>query len=133
MSVWVSTSGGHIPENAIRAGYEEKENLCLFPKMEDTWISWKCSPDYEGAYIPNDGKEFLVKEYHVLDNPTNAVEFSDWKHASGGKVPDNAFKTDTDLYVGRVNFSGGLIPCTISTRYKFAYMGYGLEEHTTKK
>nr|XP_034314043.1 natterin-4 [Crassostrea gigas] len=135
MAVWVSTSGSQIPENAIRAGYEENGNPLFIAraKKEGTWTSGKCSPNYEGAYIPYDGKEFIVKDYDVLVYPINAVGFLDWKHASGGNVPDNAFKTDKDLYVGRANHAGCLIPGKISTRYKVAYMGYGLKEHTTKE
>lgn len=82
---------------------------------------------------PLRGQGIHRQDYDVLVYPINAVGFLDWKHASGGNVPDNAFKTDKDLYVGRAYHAGSLIPGKISTRYKVAYIGYGLKEHTTKE
>lgn len=135
MAEWVKTSGSKIPDNAIRAGYEENGRPLFIAraKMEGTWTPGKCSPNYDGAYIPYDGKELIVKDYDVLVYPINAVGFLDWKHASGGNVPDNAYKTDTDLYVGRALYSGSLIPCKISTSHKCAYMGYCKKEHNNKE
>lgn len=135
MAEWVKTSGCKIPDNAIRAGYEENGNPLFIARAnkEGTWTPGKCSPYYDGAYIPYDGKEFIFKDYDVLVCPINAVGFLDWRKASGGKVPDNAFKTDTDLYVARVNYANDLIPGKVSTRNKLAYMGYGLKEHQTNK
>lgn len=135
MAVWESTSGSKIPANAIRAGYE-KDGKPLFiarAKMGGSWTAGKCGSHLPGAHIPYDCKEFIVKDYDVLVYPINAVGFLDWQHASGGKVPDKAFKTDTDLYVGRALYSGSLIPCKISTSHKCAYMGYCEKEHNTKE
>lgn len=135
MAVWESTSGCKIPDNAIRAGYDVN-GMPLFiarAKMGGSWTSGKCGTHFEGAYIPYDCKEMLVNDYDVLVYPIKAPGFLDWKKASGGKVPDNAFKTDTDLYVGRVLFSGSLIPCKISTSHKVAYMGFRQKEHNTKE
>nr|XP_034314036.1 natterin-4 [Crassostrea gigas] len=135
MAVWEKTSGSKIPDNAIRAGYE-KDGKPLFiarAKMGGLWTSGKCGTHLPGAHIPNDCKEVIVRDYDVLVYPINAVGLLDWKQASGGKVPDKAFKTDTDLYVGRANYTGSLIPCRISTSQKCAYMGYGGKEYNAKE
>ena len=137
MAVWESTSGGKIPDNATRAGYE-KDGKPLFiarAKMRGLWTAGKCGSHLPGAHIPYDGKEVIVKDYDVLVYPINALGFLDWQHASGGKVPEKAFKTDKDLYVGRANYSESLIPCKIATcsPHMCAYMGYREKEHNTKE
>eukprot|EP00105_Crassostrea_gigas_P010715 XP_011426077.1 PREDICTED: uncharacterized protein LOC105327354 [Crassostrea gigas] len=137
MAEWESTSGRKIPDNAIRAGYE-KDGKPLFiarAKIGGLWTSGKCGSHLPGAHIPHDGKEFIVKGYDVLVYPIHALGFLDWKQASDGKVPEKAFKTDIDYYVGRANSSGSLIPCKIATcsPHKCAYMGYDGKEHNTKE
>lgn len=137
MAEWKKTSGSKIPDNAIRAGYE-KDGKPLFiarAKMGGVWTSGKCGSHLSGAYIPYDCKEFVVKDYDVLVYPICALGFLDWKQASDGKVPEKAFKTDTNLYVGRARINDDLIPCKIATfsPHMCAYMGDGGKEHNTKE
>lgn len=58
MADWVSTSGCLIPDNAIRAGYEEDGNPLYIAraKMEGTMTPGKCGHHLlGGAHIPYDG------------------------------------------------------------------------------
>lgn len=63
LAVWVSTSGGKIPDNAIRTGYEKDGKLLFIAraKMRGKWTSAKCGPYLPGAYIPYNCKEIIVK------------------------------------------------------------------------
>ncbi|XP_061177369.1 uncharacterized protein LOC133186109 [Saccostrea echinata] len=136
MAVWVTTTGCHIPDGAIRAGYEA-DGRPLFTaraQIEGITTPGKCGYHLPGAHIPYGCKERVIGQYEVLVHPTNAPGFFEWQRASGGIVPDTAFKTDKETYVGRAYFSGSLIPCKIATGYqhKCAYMGYGGKEHNTK-
>lgn len=115
LAVWVSTSGGKIPDNAIRTGYEKGGKLLFIAraKMRGKWTSAKCGPYLPGAHIPYNCKEIIVKNYDVFVYPINAVRFLNWQQSSGEKVPEKAFKTNTDLYVGRANYIETLF-CIIS-------------------
>lgn len=131
MSLWVKASGNCIPDNAIRAGYEE--NGCpLF--IARAFVDGKLTPGKcgtrttGGAYIPYGGKEHHIKDYEVLAYP----EIYKWQPAANGIVPENAVKISSDLYVGRVYYSGSMIPCKISISRKLAFFGYMEEEHTAK-
>lgn len=134
MAEWVSTCGSHIPDNAIRAGYETDGKPLLIARaiIQGAMTPGKCGIHLEGAYIPYGGKENLFQHYEVLVYPINALGLLDWRQASNGEVPCNAVKTDNDLYVGRVLYSGSPIPCKIHTTHKVAYMGYYLKEHSSK-
>ena len=103
--------------------------------MKGVLTPGKCGYHLKGAFIPYDCKEQVVNEYEVLVLPNSAWGFYDWLRASNGKVPNKAFQTDKNIYVGRVLFSGSLIPCKIATfsPHMCAYMGYGEKEHNTKE
>lgn len=96
-------------------GTRRTENSCLSPeqKMRGKWTSAKCGPYLPGAHIHYNCKEIIVKNYDVFVYPINAVRFLNWQQSSGEKVPEKAFKTNTDLYVGRANYMGTLF-CIIS-------------------
>lgn len=136
MAMWVTTTGCHIPEHAIRAGYEADGRPLFIARtsMEGISTPGKCGFHLPGAHIPYGCKENIAHQYEVLVHPNNAQGFYDWQRACDGKVPENAFKTDTDTYVGRAYFSGSLIPCKIATSYPHmcAYMGYDGKEHNSR-
>nr|XP_022294156.1 uncharacterized protein LOC111104472 [Crassostrea virginica] len=137
MATWVTTTGNHIPEGAIRAGYEEDGKALFIARanMEGVLTPGKCGNHLHGAHIPYGGKEQIVNQYEVLVHHNSALGFFDWLRASKGKVPKQAYQTDTDIYVGRAFYSGSLIPCKIATdpSHMCAYMGYRLQEHNTKE
>lgn len=81
--------------------------------MRGKWTSAKFGPYLQGAYIPYNCKEIIVKNQDVFVYPINAVRYLNWQQSSGEKVPEKAFKTNTDLYVGRANYMGTLF-CIIS-------------------
>lgn len=131
MAMWETTSGCNIPDNAIRAGYEENGRPLFIARanMEGKWTSGKCGTSLTGgAYIPFGGKECIVKTFDVLVYP----KLYEWKLAANGNVPERAVQTDKCLYVGRTLYSGSMIPCKISTCDECAYFGYIEEEHSTK-
>lgn len=136
MAVWVTTAGCHIPEGAIRAGYEADGRPLFIARANIHGIltPGKCGFHLSGAYIPYGCVEKVMKQYEVLVHPTNATGFFDWMRASNGKVPDGAYQTDKDTYVGRAHFSGSLVPCKIATAlpHKCAYVGHQGKEHNLK-
>ena len=138
MASWVKTTRNNIPDFAIRAGYDDngKPLFIARAKVDGVLTPGKCGTHLTGgAYIPYCGKERIIKEYEVLVLPNSALGFYDWILASNGIVPGKAIKTDKDIYVGRVLYSGSLIPCKIATfsPHMCAYMGYGEKEHNTKE
>lgn len=100
-------------------GTRRTENPCsLFlvyrPSKDERQMDLrKCGPYLPGAHIPYNCKEIIVKNQDVFVYPINAVRFLNWQQASGEKVPEKAFKTNTDLYVGPRNYMGTLF-CIIS-------------------
>lgn len=135
MAVWVTTTGCYIPEHAIRAGYDAVGRPLFIARasIEDDLTPGKCGFHLQGAHIPYGCKEIVVHQYEVLVHANNASGFYDWQRASRGRVPNDAVSSDTDLYVGRAYFSGGLIPCKIATSnsHMCAYIGYDGVEHSS--
>lgn len=131
MVVWVLIFGSYILENVICVGYEENGNFLfiVWVKKEGIWIFGKCSLYYDGVYIFYDGKEFIFKDYDVFVCLINVVGFLDWRKVFGGKVFDNVFKMDIDLYVVWFNYVNDLILGKVSICYKLVYVGYGLKEY----
>jgi hypothetical protein len=136
MAVWVTTTGCQVPDGAIRAGYEADGRPLFIARayIEGILTPGKCGFHLQGAYIPSGCIERVVKEYEVLVHPTNATGFFDWKCASNGRVPEGAYETDKELYVGRAYYSGSLVPCKIAKGQPHwcAYVGHHGGEHTLK-
>lgn len=124
--MWELTSGCNIPDNAIRAGYEENGGPCLLlgnnGKHMDLRKMWNF-PNKRSLHPLHSKGIFRQK---ILVYP----KLYEWKLASDGNDPGRAVKTD--LYVGRTFYSGSMIPCKISTCHKCAFFGYIEEEHITK-
>lgn len=135
MAEWVSTTGNTIPDNAIRAGYDINKKALFIARavVSGEMTPGKCGTHLEGAHIPFAGKEHIIQNYEVLVNPINALGFLDWQQASNGDVPGNAIDTASGIYIGRVLYSGSLIPCKIHTGFKVAYMGFAGKEHQSKE
>jgi hypothetical protein len=136
MAVWVTTIGCQIPDGAIRAGYEADGRPLFIARanIEGILTPGKCGFHLQGAHIPYGCKERVVKQYEVLVHPTNATGFFDWMRASNGRVPEGAYATDKETYVGRAYYSGSLVPCKIATDHphKCAYVGHHWGEHALK-
>ncbi|WAR21077.1 hypothetical protein MAR_015051 [Mya arenaria] len=131
MAVWQSTSGGNIPANAVRAGFEENGQPLFIARavMEDGQMTpGKTGANLPGAHIPWGGKEVIVENYEILVQPPDSVGHYEWRKCSGGQVPDGALATESELYVGRCAHEGGLVPCKVYTPHGCAYIPYGGEE-----
>ncbi|XP_052772092.1 natterin-3-like [Mya arenaria] len=131
MAEWQSTSGGDIPDNAVRAGYEENGQPLFIARaeMEDgVKTPGKAGPKLSGAHIPWGNKEVVVENYEILVHSPNSVGYYEWLPCSGGDVPENAFKTSDGIYIGRCHYEGGLVPGKVSTSHGCAYISYGGEE-----
>nr|XP_034301055.1 natterin-3-like [Crassostrea gigas] len=135
MAEWASTTGNTIPDNAIRAGYDINKKALFIARavVSGEMTPGKCGTHLEGAHIPFAGKEHIIQNYEVLVYPINALGFLDWQQASNGDVPGNAIDTASGIYIGRVLYSGSLIPCKIHTGFKVAYMGFAGKEHQSKE
>ena len=99
--------------------------------MEGILTPEKCGEHLKGASIPYGGKKWIFNVYEVLVLPISALGFYDWLRASNAKVRNKALQTDKDTYVGRVLYSGSLIPCKIATFPP--HIGYKAKEHNTKE
>ena len=118
MAQWVPTSWGWIPENAIRAGYEEdgRPLYVARARIEGVMTPGKAGPHLPGACIPYYDKEHIFEKYEILVLPAGSSGFYQYEpvHASR-RVPENALKTDDNdhgfsVYVGRFYHRGSLIP-----------------------
>ncbi|XP_062566669.1 natterin-3-like [Saccostrea cucullata] len=134
MASWVSTSGSSIPPEAVRAGYEADGRPLFIARaiMSGTMTPGKCGYHLDGARIPYASSEHIVNCYEVLVFPSISNGFLDWQKCSNGYVPDNAFKTDDGIYVGRAYHEGSLVPGKIHVSHKTAYVSYGGDEHAIK-
>ncbi|XP_061177366.1 uncharacterized protein LOC133186107 [Saccostrea echinata] len=132
MAVWVTTTGSHIPEGAVRGGFEADGRPLFIARaqIEGIMTPGKCGFHLPGAQIPFGMIEQIIYLYDVLVHPTRSPGFFDWRRASEGKVPSNAYKTDKDTYIGRAFYQGSLVPGKIATGYPHwcAYIGHGGNE-----
>ncbi|XP_048770911.1 natterin-3 [Ostrea edulis] len=130
MAVWVNTFCTSIPEAAIRAGYEAdgKPLYIARESMDGVMTPGKCGPHLHGAKIPYGGEERDVNNYEVLVLPSDKDGYYEWKKASYGNVPANAYSTDDGMYIGRAEYSGSLIPGKVHASHQCAYVPYGGKE-----
>ncbi|XP_062566672.1 uncharacterized protein LOC134228983 [Saccostrea cucullata] len=136
MAVWVTTFGSHIPEGAMRGGFEADGRPLFIARaqIEGIMTPGKCGFHLPGALFPFGMTEQSSYMYEVLVHPTRSRDFFDWQRASEGKVPPNAYKTDKDTYIGRAFYQGNLLPGKIATGHPHwcAYIGYRGNEISTK-
>jgi len=130
MAHWAKTEGCNIPENAVRAGYEEDGRPLYIARacIDGIMTPGKAGCHLAGAFIPYGGKVHIVQHYEIFVMPSGSQGFYKWLPDLKGYVPLNAVETAPGVFVGRFQHCGSLVPGKIDWNNGCAYIPYGGQE-----
>ena len=133
LGVWVDSSNGRIPSNAVVGGSDVDEEPLYVARaiQQGNVIPGKISRSLGGCCVGHEGKEHYHQECQVLTNPNGAN--LTWVEARDGNVPSGALlagknKDGEALYVGRVWHSNSLIIGGVYPSRKLLYVPFGCQE-----
>ena len=131
---WVKASGGEVPPNAVVGGHEADGTPLYIGqvKYEGGKHIGKVRKEFGGCNFSYGGKELCEPEYRVLMAKTH------WVNATGGEVPQDSMVGGNEadgekLYVGRVNYEGGVHIGKVRGAFGGCNFGWGGEEHCEKE
>lgn len=129
---WISSSNGHVPENAVLAGNTVTgEPLYVGRAHHDGSLTpGKIHRSHGCIYIPYGGQEHSILHYEVLVAQAKAT----WVGASAyGPIPPNAIVAGNDsdgttIYVGRCFHEGDQLPAKVMPSKQVAYISFNGQE-----
>jgi Protein of unknown function (DUF3421) len=121
---WVSGKSGSVPEGAVRAGYDNNDELYV---CRTNLGNGKLHPQYKNCYVPYGSTNQAFTTYEVLVG--NDVRWVSWT----GSIPQNSIsggreRNGDPLYVCRSRLPVGkkqLTPGKYSAVNKICYLPYG--------
>ncbi|XP_075992504.1 uncharacterized protein LOC142987529 [Anticarsia gemmatalis] len=129
--IWVSASGGVIPDGAVIGGVDN-ENRPLFvvrARVDDNVVPGKLVTTFAYSHIPWYGKEIQRAQYEVLINGPNR-----WVPCRGKNIPSNAFRagveSGTAMYICRGHVLGVRTVGKVHSGYGICYLPFAGNEHS---
>lgn len=127
-AVWISASGGEVPEGAFQGGVDNGEPLFVARGHHGgALLPGKLCRSHGVCYVPWGGAEHPVESYEVL------VGFGNWVHTSGSAIPPNAFpggesEEGEPLFIGRVPHEGTMTVGKVQASHGSCYISYAGQE-----
>lgn len=122
---WVGSGNGHVPAGAVVAGRTKQGEELYVGRAhyQGSLTPGKVHRSHGCLYIPFGGSEISIKSYEVLCAPQRAT----WQHATPYNMPFNAVRGGNDsdgaeIFVGRANHMGDLIPAKVLPSKQVAYV-----------
>jgi hypothetical protein len=128
---WQQSSGGHVPDNAVRGGKDINGETLYVGRVvhgSDT-LPGKIVPSHGVCYVAYEGKEHAYNSYQVLCSNREMK----WKKAKSGDIKKRAVvggrtATDEPLYIGRAWNDGSLVIGKIHPSHEVLYFPFGGKE-----